>query len=217
MTPPVQRTGPTLAIVGNCKGCRYLRTAAATRYCARWSVRNVIGYTYTPDETPSWCPELAPARLALGRALVAADITGPARGVEGRGCGGVSLDEQVSRARCDGCVHLDKDYRRPRRCTHDAAPPEPHYLYPGSTTPAWCPEMGHARGVLGRELAGEAPTSKATDRWFGGFIAALSTLARYPAGMTAKGIMQEHGVTIADLRESAQGVPQEIDDIERSR
>ena len=72
--------------------------------------------------------------------------------------------------------------------------------------------------ALGRELAKEGGTpAKADDRWYGGFIAALTTIVRYPAGMTAKGIMQEHGVTIADLRESEQGVPQEIDDIEASK
>ncbi len=126
---------------------------------------------------------------------------------------------------CDGCCHLsvrpqDRGFSE-EFCLHPLALPGAIAAgYRGDapvTTPAWCPEISAARLAFGRALMGEARPAKKDDRWFGGFIAALATLARYPAGMTAKSVMQEHGVTVADLRESEQGTPQEIDAIEASR
>lgn len=130
-------------------------------------------------------------------------------------------------ASCQGCAHLITDARDPRlgRAPH-AACVHPTRANGGRIfarargpypTPADCPELDPARLALGRALVGDALPAKKDDRWFGGLIAALATIARYPAGMTAKGVMKEHGVTIADLRDSEQGVPQEIDDIEASR
>ena len=89
----VERTGPTLAIVGSCGGCPHLRPSTVGGHrlgfvdCAH-PLKPVpfIGNVNTSITTPADCPELAPARLALGRALVAADIAGPARGVEGLMC-----------------------------------------------------------------------------------------------------------------------------------
>lgn len=75
----VERTGPTLAIAGTCEGCRWLHPIGAIRglvyFCNEPSKR--VGELAIPTEigsrpaTPAWCPELAPARLALARAIVA--------------------------------------------------------------------------------------------------------------------------------------------------
>lgn len=95
MATPTQRIGPALAIVGSCEGCRWLRRRTMLRravlVCEHGEFPDGLGLAPVGGlgalATPERCPELAPARLALARAIVAeADITGPARGVDGAGC-----------------------------------------------------------------------------------------------------------------------------------
>ena len=77
-TPPTQRIGPALAIVGTCEGCEHLRPSTVGGHrlgfvdCAH-PLKPVpfIGNVNTSITTPADCPEQGPARLALGRALVA--------------------------------------------------------------------------------------------------------------------------------------------------
>ena len=74
----VERTGPALAIVGSCGGCPHLRPSTVGGHrlgfvdCAH-PLKPVpfIGNVNTSITTPADCPELAPARFALARAIVA--------------------------------------------------------------------------------------------------------------------------------------------------
>lgn len=64
-----KRTGPLLRVESSCIGCDHLIPGSRTPpQCLAMTGRMMP--TTTP--APAWCPEMGPARLALGRALVAA-------------------------------------------------------------------------------------------------------------------------------------------------
>ena len=62
-TPPTLRTGPTLAIVGSCEGCRHCRIHNGALRCMGTKERRAL--TGLRLRAPEWCPEMGRARGAL--------------------------------------------------------------------------------------------------------------------------------------------------------